>query len=289
MLIEIQCDKFAPEHQIIRFNSGLNTVLGSAGGSNAIGKSTFLWIIDYVFGGESYYSLTDDIKKEIGPHTIYFTFEFEGQPYYFYRSTDDPKSVYRIDKERHFITKLTLDEFRRFLFQEYKIGLPALTFSEITERFFRIYGRENTLEKYPLLVKPREQDEKAVDFLLKLFGHYKILASIKFMEEELGIKASQLKSRQRQKVDIDKIESNQKTIESLRKRLQKLMKNSEEAQLAMFGFDTQTFERITAVQKELNSIIRNPYKNRRYLTCQLNPITFRAVDMLPQTIKIRVS
>ena len=146
MLIEIQCDKFAPEHQIIRFNSGLNTVLGSAGGSNAIGKSTFLWIIDYVFGGESYYSLTDDIKKEIGPHTIYFTFEFEGQPYYFYRSTDDPKSVYRIDKERHFITKLTLDEFRRFLFQEYKIGLPALTFSEITERFFRIYGRENILD-----------------------------------------------------------------------------------------------------------------------------------------------
>lgn len=279
MLIEIQCDKFAPEHQIIRFNSGLNTVLGSAGGSNAIGKSTFLWIIDYVFGGESYYSLTDDIKKEIGPHTIYFTFEFEGQPYYFYRSTDDPKSVYRIDKERHFITKLTLDEFRRFLFQEYKIGLPALTFSEITERFFRIYGRENTLEKYPLLVKPREQDEKAVDFLLKLFGHYKILASIKFMEEELGIKASQLKSRQRQKVDIDKIESNQKTIESLRKRLQKLMKNSEEAQLAMFGFDTQTFERITAVQKELNSIIRK----RNRLQSQLNAIKSNITDSKAET------
>lgn len=279
MLIEIQCDKFAPEHQIIRFNSGLNTVLGSAGGSNAIGKSTFLWIIDYVFGGESYYSLTDDIKKEIGPHTIYFTFEFEGQPYYFYRSTDDPKSVYRIDKERHFITKLTLDEFRRFLFQEYKIGLPALTFSEITERFFRIYRRENTLEKYPLLVKPREQDEKAVDFLLKLFGHYKILASIKFMEEELGIKASQLKSRQRQKVDIDKIESNQKTIESLRKRLQKLMKNSEEAQLAMFGFDTQTFERITAVQKELNSIIRK----RNRLQSQLNAIKSNITDSKAET------
>ena len=279
MLIEIQCDKFAPEHQIIRFNSGLNTVLGSAGGSNAIGKSTFLWIIDYVFGGESYYSLTDDIKKEIGPHTIYFTFEFEGQPYYFYRNTDDPKSVYRIDKERHFITKLTLDEFRRFLFQEYKIGLPALTFSEITERFFRIYGRENTLEKYPLLVKPREQDEKAVDFLLKLFGHYKILASIKFMEEELGIKASQLKSRQRQKVDIDKIESNQKTIESLRKRLQKLMKNSEEAQLAMFGFDTQTFERITAVQKELNSIIRK----RNRLQSQLNAIKSNITDSKAET------
>lgn len=274
MLKEIRCDKFAPDHQIIQFHSGLNTVLGSSVGSNAIGKSTFLWIIDYAFGGESYYSLTDDIKKEIGPHTIYFTFEFEEHLYYFYRSTNDPKNVYRIDKEYHLITKLTLDEYRSFLFQEYKVGLPAIKFSEITERFFRIYGRENTLEKYPLLIKPREQDEKAVDFLLKLFGHYKILASIRGMEEELGIKASQLKSRQRQKVDIEKIESNQKTIESLRKRLQKLMKNSEEAQLAMFGFDTQTFERITAVQKELNSFVRK----RNRLQSQLNAIISNLPD-----------
>ena len=279
MLKEIKCDKFAPDHHTIYFNSGLNTVLGSTGGSNAIGKSTFLWIIDYVFGGESYCSLTGDIKKEIGSHTIYFKFEFDGQPYYFYRSTDDPKNVYQSDKEHHFIAKLSLEDYRRFLFQEYKIGLPALSFSDITERFFRIYGRENTLEKYPLLVKPREQDEKAVDFLLKLFGHYKILISIKSMEEELGIKASQLKNRQRQKVDIEKIESNKKAIESLKKRLQKLMKNSEEAQLAMFGFDTQTFERISAVQKDLNSFIRK----RNRLQSELNAILSNIPDSKANT------
>lgn len=279
MLKEVKCDKFAPDHHTIYFNSGLNTVLGSTGGSNAIGKSTFLWIIDYVFGGESYCSLTGDIKKEIGSHTIYFKFEFDGQPYYFYRSTDDPKNVYQSDKEHHFIAKLALEDYRRFLFQEYKIGLPALSFSDITERFFRIYGRENTLEKYPLLVKPREQDEKAVDFLLKLFGHYKILISIKSMEEELGIKASQLKNRQRQKVDIEKIESNKKAIESLKKRLQKLMKNSEEAQLAMFGFDTQTFERISAVQKDLNSFIRK----RNRLQSELNAILSNIPDSKANT------
>ncbi|EAD1415514.1 DUF2326 domain-containing protein [Listeria monocytogenes] len=279
MLKEIKCDKFAPDHHTIYFNSGLNTVLGSTGGSNAIGKSTFLWIIDYVFGGESYCSLTGDIKKEIGSHTIYFKFEFDGQPYYFYRSTDDPKNVYQSDKEHHFIAKLSLEDYRRFLFQEYKIGLPALSFSDIIERFFRIYGRENTLEKYPLLVKPREQDEKAVDFLLKLFGHYKILISIKSMEEELGIKASQLKNRQRQKVDIEKIESNKKAIESLKKRLQKLMKNSEEAQLAMFGFDTQTFERISAVQKDLNSFIRK----RNRLQSELNAILSNIPDSKANT------
>lgn len=274
MLKEIKCDKFAPDHHTIYFNSGLNTVLGSTGGSNAIGKSTFLWIIDYVFGGESYCSLTGDIKKEIGSHTIHFKFEFDGQPYYFYRSTDDPKNVYQSDKDHHFIAKLSLDDYRRFLFQEYKIGLPALSFSDITERFFRIYGRENTLEKYPLLVKPREQDEKAVDFLIKLFGNNKILISIKSMEEEFGIKASQLKNRQRQKVDIEKIESNKKAIESLKKRLQNLMKNSEEAQLAMFGFDTQTFERISAVQKDLNSFIRK----RNRLQSELNAILSNIPD-----------
>lgn len=280
MLTEIQCNKFSPEHQTIHFKVGLNTVLGSAGGSNAIGKSTFLWIIDYAFGGESYYSLMDDIKKEIGLHTIYFTFQFDGQPHYFYRGSEDPKNVYRCDKDHHFITKLTLDEFRSFLFQEYKVGLPALKFSEITERYFRIYGRENTLEKYPLLVKPREQDEKAVDFLLKLFGHYKVLAVIKSIEEELGIKASQIKLRQRQQVDTEKIEMNQKTIESLKKRLQKLMKNNEEAQLTAFGFDTQTFERITAAQKELSSFIRK----RNRLQSQLNAITSNIADGNPETV-----
>jgi len=279
MLTEIQCDKFAPEHQTIRFNPGLNTVLGSAGGSNAIGKSTFLWIVDYVFGGESYYSLSDDIKKEIGPHIIYFTFQFEGQPHYFYRSTDEPKSVYCCDKDHHFITKLTLDEFRSVLFQEYNVKLPALAFWEIIERFFRIYGRENTLEKYPLLIKPREQDEKAVDFLMKLFGHFKILAAIKNMEEEIGFKSTQLKSRQRQKVDIEKIEMNQKTIESLKKRLQNLMKNSEDAQMELFGFDTQTFERITAVQKELNNFIRK----RNRMQSQLNAINSNISDSKAET------
>lgn len=280
MLTEIRCDKFAEEHQIIQFQSGLNTVLGSAGGSNAIGKSTFLWIIDYAFGGNSYCALSNDIKKHIGTHTIYFTFQFGEEQRYFYRSTDDAKTVCRCDKDHHLITKMSLEDFRSFLYQEYKMGLPALTFSEIMERYFRIYGRENTSEKYPLLIKPREQDDKAVDFLMKLFDHYTIISSIRNMEEELGIKASQLKSRQRQQVDTDKIEMNQRTIESLQKRLQKLMKNSEEAQMTAFGFDTQTFERVTAAQKELNAFVRK----RNRLQSQLNAITSNIADSNPETI-----
>lgn len=279
MLVEIQCDKFAKDHQIIHFQPGLNTILGSAGGSNAIGKSTFLWIIDYAFGGKSYYLLSSDIKKEIGTHTIYFAFKFGEQIHYFYRSTDDPQNVCRCDKNHHLIIKMTLEEYRTFLFQEYHIDLKGLNFADITEHFFRIYGRDNIQEKYPLLLKPREADEKAVDFLLKLFGHYQVINAITNMEEELGIKASQLKSRQRQLVDTEKIEMNEKSIESLRKRLQNLMESSEEAQLTVFGFDTNIFEKVTVAQKELNSFVRK----RNRLQSQLNAIQDNMADGHPDS------
>jgi len=41
MLKEIRCDKFAPNHQVIKLNEGLNTVLGSSSGTNAIGNQHF--------------------------------------------------------------------------------------------------------------------------------------------------------------------------------------------------------------------------------------------------------
>ena len=225
-------------------------------------------MIDYAFGGENYFTRSDDIQKEIGHHTVYFTFEFESQLHYFFRSTTDPKHVCRCDKDRHFITKLPLDDFRKFLFQEYKIGLNGLAFSEVTERTFRVYGRDNSMEKHPLHVKPREHDEKAVEFLLRLFDQHSTLSEVRKMEEELGIKSSQLKSRPRQQIDITKIETNQKAIVYLKQRLELLMKNHEGSQWAMLGFDTQTFERLTAIQKELNTFIRK----RHAIQSQLHAI-----------------
>ena len=57
MLVEIMCDEFKDHGKprgCIRLHAGLNTVMGSASGSNSIGKSTFLMIIDFVFGGDDY-------------------------------------------------------------------------------------------------------------------------------------------------------------------------------------------------------------------------------------------
>ena len=267
MLMEIKCDRFGETHQAIKFKPGLNTILGSTSGSNAIGKSTFLWIIDYVFGGDSYYKISDDIEENIGPHIIYFTFQFDDHLYYFYRSTEEPKHVVRTDKNHNFINKISLDEYRNFLLEEYKVRIHNIKFSEMTERFYRIYGRENTLEKYPLLLTPRESDENAVNFLLKLFGHYHITEEIKRKEDELGIKYV-YKSRQRHQVSAEKIELNQKTIESLRERLQELIKSNEEAQLSALGFDTKTFETVTSTREEMKRNIRK----RNKLISQINAI-----------------
>lgn len=57
MLVEVRCDKFVSNgktREPIRFHAGLNAVLGDDNGSNSIGKSTFLMILDFVFGGSDY-------------------------------------------------------------------------------------------------------------------------------------------------------------------------------------------------------------------------------------------
>ena len=82
MLTEIYCDKFktgGKDGQIrtaISFDAGLNVVEGTDNGSNSIGKSTFLMIIDFCFGGNDYVNVLKDVEKNVGPHTICFTFTF---------------------------------------------------------------------------------------------------------------------------------------------------------------------------------------------------------------------
>lgn len=81
MLCEIICDYF--KHPRIQFYPGLNTVLGDGSGSNSIGKSTFLMIIDFVFGGTDYVNKSTDVQRNVGRHTIKFCFSFEEELFFF--------------------------------------------------------------------------------------------------------------------------------------------------------------------------------------------------------------
>jgi len=273
MLKQIHCDKFINEYKTVNFNCGLNTILGGKGGNNAIGKSTFLQIVDYAFGGDEYAkSYVLDIREHVGDHTLFFNFEFpEQSPMYFYRMASNPSIVFRCNKAGHLIEELDVSDYRKLLLEEYAIGVPNLKFDEICARFFRIYGRENTLEQYPLQVTPKEPHEKAVDFLMLLFGGNPILAQLKLIEEQLGIKASQLWKRQRQQVDMEKYEENEYTIHSLEARLEVLMKDNEEAQMSFFGFDEKSHEKISSAQKELRKLLaRNDHLKSQVSTLSEN-------------------
>ncbi len=57
LLREIKCDKFLSYGEIrnpILFHEGLNTILGGVAADNSIGKTTFLLVIDYAFGGSKF-------------------------------------------------------------------------------------------------------------------------------------------------------------------------------------------------------------------------------------------
>lgn len=102
MLVEIMCSEFKDHGKPrgrIRLKAGLNTVLGSESGSNSIGKSTFLMVLDFIFGGSDYVDKLTDVQTEVGVHTINFAFRFKEEMYYFARSTGDYNIVIGCDSD----------------------------------------------------------------------------------------------------------------------------------------------------------------------------------------------
>ena len=234
MLYEIWCDRFrtgGKDGQIrppIRFHAGLNAVLGTQTRSNSIGKSTFLMIIDYVFGGIDY--LDSDAHIFVGEHEIYFTFRFGDTMHRFCRKTIEKDVVYlcencswaeeearleriRLNEENakdapallehdlnpYVITNETLkvDEYCKFLFNEYRIESENISFRNIVGRYFRVYGRPNHDEHQPLHNTPREKDSEAITALQRLFGETQQIKDLKANEKEKAEEKKAYKAAQK--------------------------------------------------------------------------------------------
>lgn len=234
MLYEICCDRFrtgGKDGQIrppIRFHAGLNAVLGTQTRSNSIGKSTFLMIIDYVFGGIDY--LDSDAHIFVGEHEIYFTFRFGDTMHRFCRKTIEKDVVYlcencslaeeearleriRLNEEKakdapallehdlnpYVLTDETLkvDEYCKFLFNEYRIESENISFRNIVGRYFRVYGRPNHDEHQPLHNTPREKDSEAITALQRLFGETQQIKDLKANEKEKAEEKKAYKAAQK--------------------------------------------------------------------------------------------
>lgn len=100
MLVEMHSPVFIENgnvRPIIKFEEGLNVILGKEDGANSIGKSSAMLAIDFVFGGNTYKD--SDAVKHVGHHTIFFAFKFGGQLYRFARKTDDFEKVIVCDEK----------------------------------------------------------------------------------------------------------------------------------------------------------------------------------------------
>ena len=139
MLCEIYCEKFHQNR--ITFHEGLNTILGDKNGSNSIGKSTFLMIIDFVFGGKDYLNKSIDVQNNIKKHEICFTFLFSDKYYYFARNTEDTETVFECDDRYNHLSSMSLTVYTNWLKEMYQIFSYGLSFRDFIGRFSRVYSK----------------------------------------------------------------------------------------------------------------------------------------------------
>jgi hypothetical protein len=234
MLFEIKCDRFMSHGQprpAIRFHSGLNTVLGGKSADNSIGKSTFMLIIDYAFGGDTYKD--SDAAHHLGNHLIKFAFEFNDTKYYFSRDIVNFNDINICDSSYNTQETIRLDKFKDFLFESYKINLPYTTFRDIIGRYLRIYGKDNHSSTRPLDSYHGEKAEVAITALEKLFNVYwKIEEYKSALSNKEEIKKTFNKARKLELVPFSittqtQYKKNEAAIQQLKNELSKLIEQTD--------------------------------------------------------------
>lgn len=266
MLMELMCDQFkqiingktVPRGKII-FHEGLNTIVGDKQAGNSIGKSTFLLIIDFCFGGD-FYAKNCKVTHFIGNHAINFAFKFEDTIEYYSRNTLDP-NIIRICDSNYIETgaQLSLTEFTQHLLEKYQIQAAENSFRGVVGQYARIYGRENYNEKEPLKYGNRSVSESITEFE-KLFGVYNLIKESKEAYE----KKKKLKSVRKDAMDLGEIapvaknrtqvKNNQKEIEKLQHELEEIIRHQDEA---LSQSNTENLDRAVTIKGQITVLKRN--------------------------------
>lgn len=181
MLVEVSCDQFMENGERrapITFKKGLNAVVGNESGTNSVGKSTFLMILDFVFGGEDYVKKSREVFKasNVGPHVIKFKFEFDGEPYYFTRLADpaDYNTVIKCDENYNPLPdgEMPIAKYHEFLAGKYGLTAEGQTWRNSVTRSTRVDRRETMDSEKPLKSYKGEPDRDGIVALIKLFEKY---------------------------------------------------------------------------------------------------------------------
>lgn len=268
MLVKIECDKFldhGKKRDPIIFHEGVNAIFGD-GKKNSLGKSTFLLIIDFCFGGKDYVNIEGETINIIGHHTIYFDFIDHGKLRHFSRSTKNKgATVSEYMDDNYQIEKNTYDlqTFNKILLGIYDLDDLNLTMRAIVSKFFRIYNRNTINELRPLNTTLSEDDQKGIVNLLKL---YKVDNNIEtLLKEKDNIEEKYKYFTGMKKIASDHIvttedmyNANQKEIERLEKEIQRsridASNGSADAQYLISLRKNELLLQIKALRKQISRL-----------------------------------
>lgn len=200
MLKFIECEKFIEKglpRGRIEFFPGLNICLGEDNAENSIGKSTFLFAVDFCFCGNGY-CLQKGFLDEAGNHKINFCLEFDNEPYYFSRSTENYKEVAFCDENFNIMKKISDVDFKDFLLEKYNLAESGLSFRQAVTPFIRIFGKESSEIKNIVGVESHFGGKTGIlRNLIKLFEEYD---EVKVLEE----KSAAIQSEQNEFTSVEK-------------------------------------------------------------------------------------
>lgn len=276
MLVEVRCDKFISNGKVrepIRFHAGLNVVLGDDNGSNSIGKSTFLMILDFVFGGTDYIQKCVDVQENVKEHTICFAFDFGGQMYYFSRNTVDYNNVVKCNAEYQALPEepLSLQKYGEFLCEHYALLAEGITWRGAIARFIRVYKRDTLDEERPLRSSKDESATVAIQRYMRLFDRYSsVEAQIKQAakaedEKETFRKSTQEYNHIRAAKNDKEKAANDTRIAELEQQEQSLIDDNNSG---LLDLDSMTAQRLS----ELNEALINFRRQRALVQTQLNSV-----------------
>lgn len=277
MLVEVWCDKFISNGKVrkpIRFHAGLNAVLGDDNGSNSIGKSTFLMILDFVFGGTDYVKKCVDVQENVKEHTICFAFDFDGQNYYFSRNTVDYNKVVQCDSEYQALPDgepLSLQKYGEFLCEKYGLSAEGITWRGAIARFIRVYKRDTLDEERPLRSSKDEAAADAIKGYMRLFDRYssveaQINQAKKVEDEKEAFRKSiqQYHHVRAAKNEKEKV-ANETRIAELERQEQELAVNNNKG---LLDLDSMTARRLS----DLTESLINYRRQRAQIQTQLNAV-----------------
>lgn len=227
MLKKIQSNVFRKGP--IFFHEGLNVVLGDNQGSNSIGKSTLLMIIDFIFGGSSYIEKNKDTVRNLGHHFFEYVLEFNSKQYYFRRGTKEFKIIDVCDEKFIEIDSWEIDDYKKFLHKMYMEENDSIKFRSCVGIFSRIAQKENFFNSKPLKAVINSKEIDGINLLIKLFNMYNALEDIEKSIKDLNKKISTINSANKykyiKKPTAKQYESNKKYIETNSTKLNEIALN----------------------------------------------------------------